>query len=74
MERERIYCFRRSFVSESDNVIETLSWRLCLAPQSYRSWALGSVGPSLEEKYGFEIMVTPTYLHSRVTFKVDDYG
>jgi hypothetical protein len=26
MERERIYCFRRSFVSESDNVIETLNF------------------------------------------------
>ena len=25
MERERIYCFRRSFAGESDNVIETLS-------------------------------------------------
>ena len=25
MERERIYCFRRSFVGESDNVIEKLT-------------------------------------------------
>jgi len=43
MEGEGIYCSGRSFVSESDNVIETLSWMLCLAPQGCRSWALGIV-------------------------------
>jgi hypothetical protein len=34
MERKRIYCLRRSAVSESDYVIEALSLRICLAPQS----------------------------------------
>ena len=47
MEGERIYCFRRRFISETDNVIETLSFEAFLARQSYRSWALGIVGGPL---------------------------
>jgi len=75
MEGKRIYCIRRSFVSESDNVIENLS--LDGMSGSSKAMNLSTGRCLLRFKNDLlkmkELLTTPTYLQWRDVLRVDDY-